>query len=80
MANLVNTRMHSSRMHTACLLAVSPSMHCTGGVSAQGGVCSGGVSAPGVPGPGGCLLRGWGVPGPWGRGLVSQHALRQIPL
>ena len=37
--------MHFSRMRTARLLAVSPSMHCTGvsaprGVSAPGGVCS----------------------------------------
>ena len=37
------TSMHSSRMRTARLLAVSPSMHCAGGVSAP----VGGVSAPG---------------------------------
>ena len=35
------TSRHSSRMHTARLLPVSPSMHCAGGgVSAPGGVCS----------------------------------------
>ena len=45
--------MHSSRIRTARLLPVSPSMHCAGGVSAPrgclllGGVCSWGVSAPG---------------------------------
>ena len=34
-----NTRLHSSRMHTARLLPVPPSMHCTGGGgSAQRGV------------------------------------------
>ena len=39
--------MHSSRMRTACLLPVSPSMHCAGGVYSGGclplvwgGVCS----------------------------------------
>ena len=31
------TRLHSSRMHTARLLTVSPSMHCVGGVPALGG-------------------------------------------
>ena len=41
-----HTRLHSSRMHTACLLTVSSSMHCAGGV---------GVS---VPGGGQCLLLG----------------------
>ena len=46
--------MHSSRMRTARLLTVSPSMHCSRGeVSAPGGVvCSGGVYS------GGCLLLG----------------------
>ena len=38
--------MHSSRMHTARLLPVSPSMHCGGG------------SAPGVSAPGGVILGG----------------------
>ena len=44
--------MHSSRMHTACLLAVSPSMHCSGGCLLLGGVYFWGVSAPkgsGIP-------------------------------
>ena len=45
--DLFDTRLHSSRMHTARLLTVFPSMHCTGG--------GGGVSAPG-----GCLVSGWG--------------------
>ena len=54
------TRMHSSRMRTACLLPVSPSMHCSqrGCTWSQGG----------VPGPVGCTWS-WGeggVPGPWG--------------
>ena len=31
------TRMHSSRMRTARLLPVSPSMHCSGGVPDRGG-------------------------------------------
>ena len=71
------TRMHSSRMRTACLLPVSRSMHCSGGggcVPAPGGM---GVPARGVPGPGGvpgprgctcpgaCTCLG-GVPGSWG--------------
>ena len=38
------TRLHSSRMRTAHLLPVSPSMHCTGGGSGPGGcLISGGV-------------------------------------
>ena len=32
--------MHSSRMHTARLLTVSPSMHCTGGGACSRDVCS----------------------------------------
>ena len=46
--------MHSSRMCTVRLLAVSPSMHCAWGVSALGGVCSGG----GASAPRRCLLSG----------------------
>ena len=66
------TRLHSSRMHTAQLLTVSPNMHCTGG-----GACSGGCLVPGgVPGPGGLPLWREGVCS-WG--VVSQHALRQTP-
>ena len=43
------TRMHSSRMRTARLLPVSPSMHCSGGVPARGEGCTclGGVPAQG---------------------------------
>ena len=58
------TSMHSSRMRAACLLPVSPSMHC----SQEGGclplVLGWWVSASG--------------PGGWG--CASQHALGQIPL
>ena len=54
MTIILTTRLHSSRMHTARLLLVSPSMHCTGR-----GVWSWGESVPG-----GCLLLGgvcsWG--------------------
>ena len=39
------TRMHSSRMRTARLLPVSPSMHCSWGCTCQGCTCPGG----GVP-------------------------------
>ena len=53
------TRLHSSRMHTARVLTVSPSIHCAGGCLLLGGVCSGG-SAPGGGVPT-CLLLGWGV-------------------
>ena len=53
------TRMHSSRMRTACLLTVSQhallGMYLPGGVPAQGGgTCLGGVPAWGVPAKGGC--------------------------
>ena len=43
-----STRLHSSRMHTARSLTVSPSMHCAGGSA------SGGCLLP----EGGCLLQG----------------------
>ena len=52
----IETRLHSSRMHTTRLLTVSPSMHCTGGsapggISASGGLLpGGGGSAPGAVG------------------------------
>ena len=39
------TKMHSSRMRTARLLPVSPSRHCTGGMSAPRGCLLQGVSA-----------------------------------
>ena len=65
-----HTRLHSSRMHTARLLTVSPSMHCAGGVSALGGVpglgdvCSGGCLVQGGSALGGVSAPG--VPGPGG--------------
>ena len=62
------TRLHTSRMHTARLLTISPSMHCTGG-SAPGGVPGpGGVRSGGVNGPrwsasgGGAWSGGGGIP------------------
>ena len=55
------TSMYSSRMCTACLLPVSPSMYCIGGV------CSWGVSASA---PRRCLLRGGSASR--GRGVCSQ--------
>ena len=84
---LLETRLHSSRMHTARLLTVSPSMHWAGGgVSLPGGSAlpEGGLLAGGSALQGGVLLvrgvpacRGGGVclPG----GMVSQHALKQRP-
>ena len=49
-----NKRLHSSRMHTARLLTVSPSMHCAGGVSLPGGSpCWGGALPGGLPCQGG---------------------------
>ena len=53
------TRLHSSRMHTARLLTVSPSMHCAGGSPCQGGLLGveGGVGG-GPPCQGGLLARG----------------------
>ena len=54
-APLLLTRLHSSRMHIARLLTVSPSMHCVRGVFARGrgGWCPAqGASAPG----------GWTIP------------------
>ena len=73
--------MHSSRMRTACLLPISPGMHCSGGVPGLG-MCTwswgvylvwGDVPGPGgVPGPRGILDLG-GVPGPggctWSKGV-----------
>ena len=53
------TRLHSSRMCTARLLTISPSMYCTGGSAPRGVSAPGGVSAPRVSAPGGgCLLLG----------------------
>ena len=61
---LIVTRLHSSRMHTARLLTVSPSMRCSGGcllrgVSAPGGVCCGGTWSGECLVLRGCLL--WGA-------------------
>ena len=80
------TRLHSSRMHTACLLPVSPSMHCAGclppgGCLVPGSVWSWGVSGPGeVSGRRGCLVLGVCLlPGgvypsmQWGRPLCEQN-------
>ena len=59
--NLKKT-MHSSRMRTARLLLVSPSLHCSRGVPAGGGgVPAWGAGVPGlggVPGPRGCTWFG----------------------
>ena len=71
--------MHSSRMHTAHLLPISPSMHCSGGCTWSQGVylvwgCiwSWGStwSWGGVPGPGWVYLVPVGVPG-LGSGIWS---------
>ena len=77
-----NTRMHSSRMRTARLLPVSPNMHCSGCVPAQGGVpirqgCTypGGMYLPrgSVYLPGG--VPAWGVPACLG----GEYLLRYSP-
>ena len=39
--------LHSSRMHTARLLTVTPSMHCAGGSPCQGGLPCRGIALPG---------------------------------
>ena len=76
------TSMHSSRMSTAHLLPVSPSMHCGRGRSSPGGMSTpGGCLLLGVFASGG-LLPGGAASGPWGvclwsGGEVSQHALGQ---
>ena len=79
------TRMHSSRMRTACLLPISRSMHCSWRWCTCPrrwvGVPAGGYMVPGmctwsqgdVPDPGGVPIQG-GVPGPregctWSRGV-----------
>ena len=53
------TSMHSSRMRTARLLPVSPSMHCTGECLLPGGVCSGGMATPGGRGCLPCEQNDW---------------------
>ena len=55
----ITTSMHSSRMHTTRLLPISPSMHCSWGVSAMGVSASGGgVCSVGVYFPGGVCFMG----------------------
>ena len=81
--------MHSSRMRTARLLPVSPSMHCS-----QGGSASGSGLEDSASGPGGSVsgLRGVPTSGAGGLPLVlegclplvlgtcaSQYALGQTP-
>ena len=77
-------------MRTAHLLPVSPSMHCSGGVPAQGVylrrrcTCPGGCTCPGVcTCPGGCTCPGRGVPAQvlsplWTKFLT--HAFENISL
>ena len=63
--SILTTRLHSSRMRTARVLTVSPSMLCTGGCLLGGCIWSGRGVVGGVPGRGGgCLL--WGVYLVWG--------------
>ena len=57
--NSSETRMHSSRMRTARLLPVSPSMHCSQGVYLV-------LGGRGVPGPRGCTCP---VGGTWSGGV-----------
>ena len=60
----IKIRLHSSRMHTAHLLSVSPRMHRAGGAWSRECLLQGG------PLLGRVCSRGWG-------GVVPQHALRQ---
>ena len=88
--------MHSSRIRTARLLPVSPSMHCAGRVSDHcGGVCSGGVSTRGCLSRG-CLPHGgfclwsregdvypsmqWGRHPLWTERHLRKHKLRKLCL
>ena len=59
------TRLHSSRMHTARALTVSPSMLCAGGCTWSG---------RGLPGLGGVYLVWGGVPG------LGVYLVRYSPL
>ena len=63
----LGTRLHSSKMRTACALTVSPSMLCRGVYLVPGGGYL-------VPGGGGYLVPG-GVPGPGG----SAPGLESVP-
>ena len=60
------TRMHSSRMRTARLLPVSPSMYCSGGCLLRG-VSGPGSGGRGVSAPGGLS----GPRGPWSQGVST---------
>ena len=64
--NILQTRLHSSRMRTVRLLPISPSMHCAGRVPASG--AGGGLLPGGVPTSGPEGVCSWGVPasGPGG--------------
>ena len=88
------TRLHSSRTHTARLLTVSPSMHCTGGclvpgvyapgvgvggVPAWGGVCFGGGGGGSACFGGVSALEGCLLWVAWSQGVVSRRALTQTP-
>ena len=53
--------MHSSRMRTAHLLPISPSIHCSGGYLPRGGVPAQGCTCQGVYLPGLVYLPGGGV-------------------
>ena len=68
------TRMHSSGMRTARLLAVSPSMHCSGwGVPGTGG-CTWSRGVYLVPGTWWTWSRGWCT---WSRGVPAQVPPRE---
>ena len=87
--HIFKTRMHSSRMHTARLLPVSPSMHCSlggvpgwvylpGGVTVQGVYLPRGCTCPGgVPAQGRVYLPGGTCPG---TPPVDRHNLRKLHL
>ena len=64
--NILQTRLHSSRMHTARMLTVYPSMLCTGGVYLVPGVSALGGSAPVGSAPGGMCVPGPGGSAPGG--------------
>ena len=68
--NIFHKQGHSSRMHTARVLTVSPSMLCAGGVPGLGGCAQGEFLVRGEGGAWsgrclvqeGCLVRGGGIP------------------
>ena len=78
------TRMHSSRMRTASLLPVSPSIHCSrgggylpGGIPARGCTCQG-IPAQGVYLPEGVNLLGDTCPGGVPAGGVPAQVLPPV--